>query len=68
MVIDMKVSMEITTDKYELPVAIADTVTGLAVLRGVDKASVWHCLHRPTKGKRRVKYVAVEIEEDDDDS
>lgn len=62
----MKLYMEITTDEYELPVAVADTPTDLARLLNVTRSSVWQCLHR-NKGIKKSKYIEVEIEEDENE-
>ena len=62
----MKLYMEITTDEYELPLAVADNPTDLARMLHVDRSSVWLCLHR-NKGIKKSKYIVVEIEEDENE-
>ena len=60
----MKVYMEVTKDKYELPVAIADSVKELARIRNVSanyiSSRICHC---KTNGHRS-KYVRVVIEDE----
>ena len=50
--------MEVTPDKYELPVAVADSLGALAKLRGVTPAAISHSVH---KFGDRSKYRRVEI-------
>ena len=57
----MTLYLKVTRDKYELPVAVADTPSELAKMVGVDRSSVTHSLHEEWK---RPTYVAVEVEDD----
>lgn len=41
-----KIYMCVTQDKYELPVAVADSVTELAKLCGVPRNTIYGCLSR----------------------
>lgn len=50
--------MEVTPDKYELPVAVADSLSALAKLLGVTPAAISHSVH---KFGDRGKYRRVEI-------
>lgn len=50
--------MEVTPDKYELPVAVADSLRALAKLRGVTPSAISHSVH---KFGDRGKYRRVEI-------
>ena len=52
--------MEVTEDKYELPVAIADSLRELANMRKVSPSGICKRLHNT---KATVKYVRVEIDE-----
>lgn len=58
----MTLYMEVTQDEYELPVAIADTVAGLAKLRNVCPSCISKSIHH---SKKQPKYVKVEIDEDE---
>ena len=58
----MTVYMEVTQDEYELPVAISDTLRGLARLRKVYPSNISQSINY---SKKFPKYVKVEIEEDD---
>ena len=61
------VYMKVTQDRYELPVAIADTVAELAWKVGVDEHFIRSAISREKHGKiRRSVYKRVEIEEEDD--
>lgn len=51
--------MEVTPDRYELPVAVADSLRALAKLRGVTPAAISHSVH---KFGDRGKYRRVEVE------
>lgn len=50
--------MEVTPDKYELPVAVADSLSALAKLLGVSPSAISHSVH---KFGDRGKYRRVEI-------
>lgn len=52
----------ITTDKYELPLAVADTAVELAGMIGVSPHSIVSCYSRYTRGKgNNCKYRKVKI-------
>ncbi len=55
----MYVYMEITKDRYELPVAVADTMAELAKICGVHMTAISHAIN----GAKRTKYIRVEIED-----
>ena len=58
----MTLYMKVTRDKYELPVAVADTKAELARIVGVSLSAISHSLHGP--GTRKA-YVEVEVEDED---
>lgn len=54
--------MEITKDKYELPVAVADTCEELADMCGVSPYTVRNSWRRYAKGKlKKTKYIMVNV-------
>jgi hypothetical protein len=64
------VYMAVTADKYELPVAIADTGFGLARLLGIHQNRVHEAMSKGVKWTmlsdgQRVKFVKVPIEDDE---
>ena len=59
----MKVYMEVTQDKYELPVAVADSVKELAKLVGVKKDTIWTMINHAKNRGGKCKYIKVELEE-----
>ena len=64
------VYMAVTADKYELPVAIADTGLGLARLLGLPRNRVHENISRGVKWTmlsdgRKVKFIKVEVEDDE---
>lgn len=61
------VYMMVSRDKYELPMAVADTLKELGGILGVSHTSISHQIRRQEAGtmKRRSKYVKVMIEEDE---
>ena len=62
----MTVWMEITLDKYELPLAVADTSTELSRMRGLEKRTVLKTLWRWKSGKlKNCKFRKVEIDDDE---
>ena len=48
----MHVWMAVSADKYELPIAIADTAKELAEMIGYKEQSVIHAIYRKTTGKK----------------
>ena len=54
--------LEVTKDRYELPVAVADSMTELARLRRVDVSVISKALSRHVGPRRKHKYVKVVIE------
>ena len=55
--------MEVTTDRYSLPVAVAESISELARLRRVDKSTICRCI-KVASGKRPTKYIKVEVSKD----
>lgn len=58
----MKLYLKVTRDKYELPVAVADSAAELATMVGTTKNNVLSCI---SKKYPTWKKVIVEDEEDD---
>ena len=58
--------MKVTSDEYELPLAVADSVAELAAMVGVEASTVfgfmWYC----KKNGKKCPYIKVEVEDDDD--
>lgn len=63
----MTVYLEVTRDKYELPVNVADSQKELAILSGVSRKTVEQSIHRYKKNGNAGRFRKVIIEEDDDD-
>ena len=64
------VYMAVTADKYELPVATADTAFGLARLLGLPQNRVHEAMSKGVKWTklsdgRKVKFIKVEVEDDE---
>lgn len=61
----MKVYMQVTRDKYQLPVAVDDSPKELAELCGCSANAVSSALSRLKSGQlRRPRFVCVEINDD----
>ena len=60
----MRVYMAVTRDKYELPLAVADTVLELAKMRKVSPETIYGRLSHQ-KGKKCI-YVKVDIGGDEE--
>lgn len=60
-----EIYMLITTDRYELPVAVADTVKELAFLIGVTENNIRSAMSKAKKRETRCRYVKVVIEEEE---
>lgn len=55
----------ITTDKYELPLIVADSPRELAKFVGVSYQNIKTCIYLKNKGKIAYsKYVKVEVDDD----
>ena len=61
----MTLYLKVTKDRYELPVAIADSKAELADMLGVDRTSVYKGLKRR---EGMSMYVKVEVDDYDDSS
>lgn len=64
----MHVWLEVTKDKYELPLAISDTARELAEIVGVSKNTILstRCHAMSGKGKwKNSKYIMVDIGDDE---
>ena len=59
-----EIFMLITTDRYELPVAVADTVKELAFLIGVSENNIRSAMSKAKKRGTRCRYVRVVVEEE----
>jgi hypothetical protein len=61
----MKIYMKVTDDKYEHPVAIADSQGELAEMLGVTKNCIASALCHARQGRNRSVYKEVDIGDDD---
>ena len=60
----MTVYMEVTTDKYELPVAMADSARELSRMTGAPISTIYKSVSRIKSGEhRRGRFIKVIIEE-----
>lgn len=58
--------LKTTTDEYELPLAVAESVRELAELTGIPERSMASLISRVRKGTADTKcYHIVEVEDDD---
>lgn len=64
----MFVWLKVTPDRYELPVAVADTGKELARICGVSENNVYSTMTKARKLGHRCKYIRVEVEEDKNDN
>lgn len=55
--------MEVTRDRYELPLAVADSPWELARMRGVTVYPILHAVSH-TSRTRRTKYVKVWVDDE----
>ena len=55
--------LAVETDKYELPIAVADTAKELGDIFGVKKNTIINCVSRNRSGRENgYRYVKVRIE------
>lgn len=55
----MLLYMAVTNDRYELPIAVAETPGELAAMLGITKQTVFVNLCRPAKTKRKILKIKV---------
>lgn len=60
----MKLYICVTRDKYELPVAVAESARGLAEMRGVQSSTVLSSISHEKEGLYKSVYKLVEVEDD----
>lgn len=59
----MKLWLQVTSDKYELPMIVADSPAELAKLAHVEKRTVITLNSKYKNGRRKKpKYISVEVE------
>lgn len=59
----MKLCLAVTSDKYELPIAIEDTAVGLARKMGTSEAKLLSSISKGSNGKtRKIKFIRIEID------
>jgi len=62
----MVIWMEVSKDRYELPVVVADSCAELARRCGVKKNSIFMHVSRCRRGQiRQQRFVKVEVEDDE---
>lgn len=57
------VYMEVTKDKYELPVAVADSAKELGALIGLDAATIYSVMYHCKIKGFKCKYIKVDLED-----
>lgn len=57
--------MQVTRDKYEFPVAIADSIPELANMIGKSPNTIKSYMSRCKKIGRKCRYIKIEIEEEE---
>ena len=60
----MRVLLEVTADRYEFPLIIADDVKHLAALRGISAVGIHKALRENSVTRRRTRYVWCEIDDE----
>lgn len=60
-----KLYMLVSSDKYELPLAVADTTRELSVLIGVREDAIRSAMSKARKRGSKCRYVKVVIEEEE---
>ena len=58
----MKLYLEITRDKYQLPLAVAESPTELARMCGTTPKTIWQGIYNAKRfGTKRPRYIVVEV-------
>ena len=60
----MTVYMKVSRDEYQLPVAVADTMSELARMCGVTISNISHALKDSVVKGRKSDYLKVEVDDD----
>lgn len=60
----MRIYVQVTPDEYELPVAVADSPEELAEITGHTVGTIKTTISKRKNGKRKGKFLYVEVEED----
>ena len=60
----MTLWMLVTNDKYELPIAVADSAADLARMLGINANTIYSAVCRTDKLGYWSRYVRVEVEDD----
>lgn len=58
--------MEITKDKYELPLAVAETIPELARITGKSSSGIRNAFHRAKTTGCKIQYIKIEMDGDDE--
>lgn len=59
----MKMIMQVSKDKYELPLNIAKSVGEMHRISGIDRSTIYKALKRNLRGMKS-SFVYVEVEDD----
>lgn len=54
--------MKVSEDKYQLPIAIADTVVELAKMCGTKPNCISSCISHAKKKNNKTSYIKVEVD------
>lgn len=61
----LKLYLVVTPDKYELPVAVADSLDELANMTGIPKSNISYAICRNRSGKTiGIKFLKIKCEEE----
>lgn len=61
----MSLWLKVTHDEYELPVAVADNSSQLAILLGIKRNSIFHSMYANKRYGWWTPFRKVEIDEED---
>lgn len=61
----MTLFMKVTKDKYELPIAVAESVHELSLMTGDKKMSIWNAIGHRNRTGYKTAYVRVEVDDDE---
>lgn len=62
----MTIYIEVTRDKYELPVRVADTVPELARMTGCSENNIYSTIcHYKHRAQKSARFYKVEVEDDE---
>ena len=63
----MTLFIAVTSDEYELPIAVAGSAEELGRMCGVKANTIYHMITREQRGEHKSRYKRIEVSDDEKD-